>query len=163
MRSNLARLAATAGDRARARAWLALCEEEAEALAPSAYLPFIWLSVRLAEDDLLGAVRRYTALLAKVQRAGNPDLEALCAHCLGDLYYRLGDARAAYAHFCTAWQAWRFTSDYPDDIPTAEVNCAVAAFRAGWLDAAEDGFRAFSAIPCVRSLVPKPSSSARWP
>src|SRR5262249_6901831 len=110
-------------------------------LAPSAYLHFIWLAVRLAEDDLLGAVRRYTALLANVQRVGNPDLEALCAHCLGDLYYRLGDARAAYAHFCTAWQTWRLTSNYPDDILTAEVNCAVAAFRAGWLNAAEDGFR----------------------
>jgi tetratricopeptide (TPR) repeat protein len=139
--SNLARLAATTGDRARARSWLALCEEGAEALAPSANLPFIWLSVRLAEDDLWGAVRRYTALLAKAQRAGNADLEALCAHCLGDLYYRLGDARAAYAHFYTAWQTWRLTSDYPDDILTAELNCAVAAFRAGLLEAAEDGFR----------------------
>jgi tetratricopeptide (TPR) repeat protein len=156
--SNLARLAATAGDRARARAWLALCEEEAEALAPSAYLPFIWLSVRLAEDDLLGAARRYTALLANAQRAGNPDLEALCAHCLGDLYYRLGDARVAYVHFCTAWQTWRFTSDYPDDILTAEVNCAVTAFRAGWLDAAEAGFQRLLRHP----LCSEPAAQAEF-
>jgi len=138
--NNLARLSYEAGDLAHARHWQGLYEACEAEIHPFKRSPYSWLSVRLADHHLADAVHSFTARLVQAQYELNPSLEALCVHALGDLYYRLGEAQVAYDHFCTALRIWRVFNDHPEDILTAELNSAVAAFRAGLLDAAQAGF-----------------------
>ena len=136
--NNLARLAFEQGQWARAHYWY---ERYARTVAEQAGAPCsTWFAAQLASRNLAVAAQAMARQLAAAQAELDPESEALYAHYLGDLKFRVGDAHAAYENFVIAHRIWDALGDSPGDILTAGLNCAVTAFRAGLLEEAESRF-----------------------
>ncbi|MEW6735659.1 MAG: tetratricopeptide repeat protein [Acidobacteriota bacterium] len=140
--NNLSRLAKAAGDQVQVYHWQHLCDK-CKMEIPSIKRPsYQWLSFQTDVSDLMAAVRHYTVLLDEAKHELNPQLEMICAHSLGDLYYRLGDPWQAFHHCQNALRIRRIIEeDSPDEIFTEELNCGLTAYRAGQWDVAEANFR----------------------
>ncbi len=128
---NLAALAEMAGNRERAAYWQGR-NEELEKSLPEAFSVSAhrWASLLRAQGDLRGAIRHAERGLAEARRQLHPLVEDRYATDLGDLYYRVGDATAAYHHFDAVLAIRRRSIDAAARL-RAELSCAVAAARAG--------------------------------
>jgi tetratricopeptide (TPR) repeat protein len=106
-----------------------------------------WLS---PPEDLsaLGAARDFHAAVLEAARAAlDPETEAVSAHQLALVAYRLGDTETARDGFARALAIWRVIGGFAEDIATEELNLAVTAFRARDWDTAESGFQALRQSP----------------
>ncbi|HEY2518433.1 MAG TPA: hypothetical protein VGI39_46510, partial [Polyangiaceae bacterium] len=110
--------------------------------------------------DLAASVAGFEVLLDQARRALDPETEAVAAHGLGLVLYKLGDARAAHEAFATSLRIWRITRGFPEDLLTEELNCAVTAFRDGDVVAAEEGFGRVRAHPLMGDAGPQAETLA---
>lgn len=144
---NLVKLAKASGDHQQAHGWFCLAEK-AIAELPADKRPYplareilpLWWYCRVSNDPE-PVIAYFTTRLQDAQRQMNPRYEAVCTHYLGNLHYRLGNAKLAWEYFSTTLRVWYLIKDYPQNIITAELNCAVSAFRAGLLDESEACFQ----------------------
>ena len=93
--------------------------------------------------DVLGAEQ---TALDEAKAAGNRSAEAHRALAIGDLFYRMGDARGAFDAFVLAMQLGA-GDDTPEEDLALEVQAAQAARRAGLVDEAETGLARALAHP----------------
>ena len=108
-----------------------------------------WMIPPEDKNDLASSRDYFEGLLARARERLDPEAEAVGAHALGLIYYRLGDARRAREQFQTSLRIWQIIRGYPEDILTEELNCAVTAFRAELLPEAETGFERIRKSPLL--------------
>jgi Tetratricopeptide repeat len=97
--------------------------------------PSCW-PVEQLRDNLTEHARSLQKRLEEACDALDPSPEALYSHYLGNIAYRLGDAPTAWTCFRRTLEVWQALPAHPEDLRTAEHNCAAAAFRAGQMDEA---------------------------
>jgi len=149
--NNRARIAHAAGDPEALGRWRAATSALLEATPPGERPGQQWFLPPVDERDLASAVAYFDALLEQARAALDPETEAVAAHGLGVVLYKLGDAEAAYEAFATSLRVWRITGGFPEDLLTEELNCAVSAFRSGQVTRAEEGFLRLRASPLMQA------------
>jgi tetratricopeptide (TPR) repeat protein len=129
--------------------WRRMTREYLAALPPEDRPGHEWMIPPEDKNDLASSRDYFEGLLARARERLDPEAEAVGAHALGLIYYRLGDARSARDQFQTSLRIWQIMRGYPEDILTEELNCAVTAFRAGLLPEAEAGFERIRKNPLM--------------
>jgi hypothetical protein len=138
--NNRARIAEATGDGEALTLWRGRIEEAARAMPADERPGHLWFAPPEDTRDLAVAGHYYGELLDGARARLDPEAEAVAAHGLGAVRYRLGDALGARECFATSLRIWRVTTGFPEDIATEELNCAVTAYRAGFFEEAESGF-----------------------
>src|SRR5262249_30872476 len=90
--------------------------------------------------DLSAQREHHAAVLAHASERLDVDAEAIAAHGLGVVLYKLGDAAGAHQAFATSLHIWSVIDGYAEDLLTEELNMAVTAYRVGQTQRAAEGF-----------------------
>ncbi len=154
--NNRARVAAESGDSSERARWVAETDKYRKAVPVEEQPGYQWLPFTENERDLGTARRHHESQLERARDTLDPDFEAVAAHALGLVEYKLGNAGRARELFSTSLRIWRVLRGFPEDLLTEEFNCAVTAFRAGDLAAARAQFEALRLNP----LLAEPSAQA---
>jgi tetratricopeptide (TPR) repeat protein len=138
--NNRARVAQYAGDNHALAKWRAIRTDHLRALPISERPGPLWLPVPGGHRDLAVQRDHHAAVLADARERLDVDDEAIAAHGLGVVLYKLGDARGAREAFAASLRIWPVIGGFPEDVLTEEFNTAVSAFRAGETGRAAEGF-----------------------
>jgi tetratricopeptide (TPR) repeat protein len=138
--NNRARVAQLAGDDDALAKWRDARTRYFEALPADERPGPFWLPVPGGHRNLAVQRDHHAAVLADARDRLNVEDEAIAAHGLGVVLYKLGDARGAHEAFATSLRIWSVIGGFVDDLLTEEFNTAVTAFRAGETRRASEGF-----------------------
>ncbi|MEM7034749.1 MAG: tetratricopeptide repeat protein [Chloroflexota bacterium] len=100
----------------------------------------IWWQTQVDQDNLATATDYLNTKLHKAEQNLDVGYEALCSFYLANLYFQLNKGDLASKHYRRTREIWQGISADADNLLTINLNCAVAAFRAGELDQAEIEF-----------------------
>lgn len=153
--NNRSRLAQARGDREALGRFRRLTHEVLASLPTDDRPGQQWFIPPEDETDLPAARRYYEELLAQAREGLEAEVEAIAAHGLAMVEYRLGDGAAARALWQNALRIWRVIGGYPEDLFAEELNCAVTAFRTGLYDEAEAGFQHLREHPFAQADGPQ--------
>jgi hypothetical protein len=138
--NNRAVVAAFAGDDDALAKWRAIWARQLEALPANERPGPLWMPVPGGHRELAAQREHHAAVLADARERLDVEDEAIAAHGLGVVLYKLGDARGAHEAFATSLRIWSVIGGFADDLLTEELNSAVTAFRAGETRRAAEGF-----------------------
>jgi tetratricopeptide (TPR) repeat protein len=140
MSNNRARVAQMAGDDESLAKWRAIRTRYFVAMSPDDRPGPLWLPVPGGHRDLSAQRDHHAAVLAHARDQFDVDAEAIAAHGLGVVLYKLGDAAGAHLAFATSLHIWSVIDGYAEDLLTEEINLAVTAYRVGQTQRAAQGF-----------------------